>query len=158
MSRQERRAAVCAVLVAAALAGCKSQPAPELAPSPETVTTRDPSSISAEDIERAPAGETIQKILEGKVSGVTVSQAPDGSVAVRIRGVSSFYAGNEPLYVLDGIPYSPGPSGSLKGINPHDIESIKVLKDPAETGIYGTRGANGVILITTKKPGRSTGG
>jgi len=58
------------------------------------------------------------------------------------------------VYVVDDVPVQPGPGGALIVINPHDIESIKVLKDPAETGIYGMRGANGVILITTKRPGK----
>jgi TonB-dependent SusC/RagA subfamily outer membrane receptor len=71
---------------------------------------------------------------------------------VRIRGVASAYG--EPLYVIDGVAIEPGPSGSLSGINAADIESIKVLKDAAETSLYGSRGANGVIIIKTKKPGR----
>jgi TonB-dependent SusC/RagA subfamily outer membrane receptor len=53
--------------------------------------------------------------------------------------------------VLDGVPITPGPGGSLTGIDPYDIESIKVLKDPADTAMYGMRGANGVIIITTKR-------
>lgn len=63
-------------------------------------------------------------------------------------------ASNAPVYVVDDVPVQPGPGGALIVINPHDIESIKVLKDPADTGIYGMRGANGVILITTKRPGK----
>ena len=85
-----------------------------------------------------------------------MSRAADGGIAVRIRGVSSFYGNNEPLYVLDGMPIQPGPNGSLTGINPYDIESIKVLKDPADTAIYGIRGANGVIVIKTKTARRSS--
>jgi len=57
------------------------------------------------------------------------------------------------LYVIDDVPIAPGSTGILTGINPYDIETIKVLKDPADTGIYGIRGANGVILITTKHAG-----
>ena len=104
--------------------------------------------VTAEDIERAP-GQTIEEILKGRVSGVTVTNADNG-ISVRIRGFSSFYGNNEPLYVLDGVPFAPGPSGLVTGISPHDIESIKVLKDPADTALYGIRGGNGVILITTK--------
>jgi len=59
------------------------------------------------------------------------------------------------LFVIDDVPMEAGPGGALRGINPYDIESIKVLKDPAETGIYGMRGANGVILIKMKKPARA---
>jgi TonB-dependent SusC/RagA subfamily outer membrane receptor len=86
---------------------------------------------------------------------VTVSRAADGGISVRIRGTTSFYGSNEPLYVIDGMTIQPGPNGSLTGINPYDIESIKVLKDPAETALYGMRGANGVIVIKTKKPGKA---
>ena len=78
-------------------------------------------------------------------------QAPGGGIAVRIRGASSFNGSNEPLYVLDGFPMTPGPGGALTGINPYDIASIDVLKDAASTAIYGSRGANGVILIETKR-------
>jgi TonB-dependent starch-binding outer membrane protein SusC len=108
--------------------------------------------VTSQEIERQGASdEPIEKVLQGRVAGVTVSRAPDGSIAVRIRGVTSIYGNNEPLYVLDGMPIQPGPNGSLIGINPYDIESIQVLKDPADTAMYGVRGANGVILIKTKK-------
>jgi TonB-dependent SusC/RagA subfamily outer membrane receptor len=105
--------------------------------------------VTAEDIERAP-GQSIEEILKGRVAGVTVTEA-DGGIAVRIRGQTSIYGSNEPLYVLDGVPITPGPGGSLVGISPYDIESIKVLKDPADTALYGMRGANGVIEIRTKR-------
>ncbi len=81
-----------------------------------------------------------------------MTRSADGSIAIRIRGVTSIHGGNEPLYVIDGLPIQPGPGGSLAGINPYDIESIEVLKDPASTTMYGVRGANGVIVITTKQP------
>jgi TonB-dependent SusC/RagA subfamily outer membrane receptor len=104
--------------------------------------------VTAEDIERAP-GQTIEEILKGRVSGVTVAQG-DRGITVRIRGFTSFYGSNEPLYVLDGVPFAPGPGGLVTGVDPYDIESIRVLKDPADTALYGMRGANGVIVITTK--------
>ena len=106
--------------------------------------------VTSEDIERAPA-QSVEEILKGRVAGVTVTQG-QGGLAVRIRGVTSIYGNNEPLYVLDDVPINPGPGGVLAGIGPYDIESIKVLKDPAETALYGMRGANGVILIKTKRP------
>lgn len=112
--------------------------------------------VTAEDLERNP-GEPIEKVLQAKVPGLSVTRTADGGIAVQIRGTSSFYSSNEPLFVIDDIPMQPGLGGALRGINPHDIESIKVLKDPADTGIYGMRGANGVIVITTKKPGKSSG-
>ena len=116
-------------------------------PSPATAST-----VTAKDIERSGSSESLESVLEGRVAGVVVEQAPGGGIAVRIRGVSSFYGSNQPLYVLDGVPYTPGPNGALTGLNPHDIESIEVLKNPADTAIYGIRGGNGVILIKTKRP------
>jgi TonB-dependent starch-binding outer membrane protein SusC len=130
------------------VAGCASRAATAPKPSP-----RDNSTVTSDDIERLGAtDEPLEKVLQGRIAGVTVSRAPDGGIAVRIRGATSIYGNTEPLYVLDGVPIQAGPSGSLTGINPYDIESIKVLKDPAETAMYGVRGANGVILIKTKRP------
>jgi len=111
------------------------------------------STVTAEDIQRNP-GQPIEKVLEGRFPGVTVTRTSDGGIAVRIRGGSSLYGGNEPLYVVDGVPIQAGPGGSLTGINPNDIASIQVLKDAAETTMYGARGANGVIVIKTKRPGQ----
>lgn len=108
--------------------------------------------VTAEDIERQPS-EPIEKIIQAKIPGVLVTRTADGGIALQIRGASSFYGSNAPLYVLDGVPFETGANGALTGLNPHDIESIRVLKDPADTGIYGVRGANGVIVITTKGPG-----
>lgn len=88
--------------------------------------------------------------LQGNIAGVTIStpssSAEDNGV-VLVRGQNSITASNNPLIVLDGIPYS----GSLSEINPNDVESLEILKDASSTAIYGSRGANGVILITTKK-------
>jgi TonB-dependent SusC/RagA subfamily outer membrane receptor len=106
--------------------------------------------MTAEDIQRTPT-ESLEKALAGRVSGVWLTQTPDGGIAFRIRGATSINANTEPLYVIDDIPVQPGPNGSLTGINPYDIESIKVLKDAASTAMYGTRGANGVIVIKTKQ-------
>jgi TonB-dependent starch-binding outer membrane protein SusC len=79
-----------------------------------------------------------------------ISRTADGGIAVRIRGNGSINASMEPLYVIDGLAIQPGPGGALVGINPHDIESIEVLKDAASLSFYGMRGANGVIVIKTK--------
>ncbi|WP_170122676.1 TonB-dependent receptor [Mucilaginibacter oryzae] len=95
--------------------------------------------------------------LAGQLAGVTVNQVtgtPGGGVSVNIRGAGSVGAGDDPLYVIDGFPISPGfdqYSNPLSTINPDDIENISVLKDAASTAIYGSRGSNGVILITTKR-------
>jgi TonB-linked SusC/RagA family outer membrane protein len=95
--------------------------------------------------------------LAGQLAGVTVNQVtgtPGGGVSINIRGAGSVGAGDDPLYVIDGFPLEPGfdqQQNPLSTINPDDIESINVLKDAASTAIYGSRGANGVILITTKR-------
>ncbi len=94
--------------------------------------------------------------LQGKVAGVNVTTnggAPGGAMIVRIRGNNSVIGGNDPLYVIDGFPVTAGNIGEtnlLATINPGDIESIEVLKDASATAIYGSRGSNGVVLITTK--------
>jgi len=102
--------------------------------------------------------------LQGRAAGVSVSQTsgqPGGVNTVRIRGGNSIQAGNEPLYVIDGFPVyneNPGanslnapPINALSTLNPGDIQSVEVLKDASATAIYGSRGANGVIIITTKR-------
>ena len=108
--------------------------------------------VTGEDLQNP--NESIESVLQRKVPGVLVTRTADGSIALQIRGNSS-YNGTEtpPLYVLNGHPYHPGAGGALTGINPYDIESIKVLKG-AEAGLYGIQGANGVIVITTKMAGR----
>ncbi|MDB4899461.1 MAG: TonB-dependent outer membrane protein SusC/RagA, partial [Gemmatimonadetes bacterium] len=99
-----------------------------------------------------------EALIRGKVAGVQVSEnnEPGGGLSVRIRGGTSQYASNEPLYVIDGVPIDIGGGSTVSGrnplnfLNPNDIESVTVLKDASSTAIYGNRGANGVIMITTK--------
>ena len=99
---------------------------------------------------------TPENLLSGRVAGVniTTSGAPGSGSQIRIRGGSSLNASNDPLIVIDGLPMSGtagGSRGVLATINPNDIESFSILKDASATAIYGSRGANGVIIITTKK-------
>ncbi|WP_232302830.1 SusC/RagA family TonB-linked outer membrane protein [Draconibacterium sediminis] len=112
---------------------------------------------------------TVDDLLLGKSAGVQITQAsaePGGGITIQIRGASSINAGSGPLYVIDGLPISAGsvvsgtgaeiantrtPRNPLNDINPSDIESIEILKDASATAIYGARGANGVIIVTTKK-------
>lgn len=113
-------------------------------------------SIKSEDINAYPATNVMQT-LAGRATGVQISQntgAPGAPLSVRIRGTNSVQGDNEPLYVVDGFPYSGNPTL----LNNADIESIEVLKDASATAIYGSRGANGVVLITTKsgKAGKIT--
>ncbi|WP_184547318.1 SusC/RagA family TonB-linked outer membrane protein [Mucilaginibacter sp. FT3.2] len=124
------------------------------------------STISSADIEKQPVTNVLSAI-SGRASGVFVQQAnglPGGGVNIQIRGKGSILAGTNPLYVIDGVPFSSTPvtydlsTSSLNGavspfnsINPDDIESISILKDVDATAIYGSRGSNGVVLITTKQ-------
>ena len=106
-------------------------------------------SIKSTDLNAYPATNLVQS-LAGRAAGVYVSQntgAPGSPISVRVRGTNSIQGSNEPLYVVDGFPYSGNPTL----LNNADIESIEVLKDASATAIYGSRGANGVVLITTKK-------
>ncbi len=107
------------------------------------------SSIKAGDVDKVPVA-NIAQALSGKVAGVQVNQAsgsPDADIRILVRGGTSITQSNEPLYIIDGFPTEDG----LKGIDPSDIESIDVLKDASSTAIFGSRGANGVIVVTTKK-------
>lgn len=125
------------------------------------------SRVTATTIEKQPVSNPIAA-LQGRVPGLEIVQntgVPGGSFKIRIRGTNSIANGNDPLYIVDGIPYTSSTmsfaatSGSILGtgtnplnyINPADIETIDVLKDADATAIYGSRGANGVILITTKR-------
>ena len=106
--------------------------------------------VGSEDIEKIQSSNVVNA-LNGKVSGVqlnnTSGQPGATTPTIRIRGISSINAGNDPLVILDGVPYD----GDLNNISSQDIESMTVLKDAASSALYGARGANGVIIITTKK-------
>ncbi|MDN3690039.1 SusC/RagA family TonB-linked outer membrane protein [Cyclobacterium jeungdonense] len=113
-------------------------------------------SVEADQLEDQPVGQFVQK-LQGRMAGVQISQAsgtPGGGMAVRIRGAASINAGNNPLYVVDGFPIV----GDINTINPNEIESFSVLKGASASALYGSRAANGVVLITTKraKPGQTS--
>ena len=108
--------------------------------------------VKSSDIAKTQSSD-VTRALEGVVAGVqmtTTSGSLGQSPSIMVRGISSMSAGTAPLYVVDGIPYS----GDMNNINPADIESMTVLKDAASNALYGARGANGVIMITTKKAKR----
>lgn len=123
-------------------------------------------SISAKNFNKG-AVTSIDNLIAGRAAGVQVTQAssePGGGVSIRIRGANSINASNEPLYVIDGFPIDNSPitpastvasepvrRNPLNALNPADIASVEILKDASATAIYGSRGANGVILITTKR-------
>lgn len=93
---------------------------------------------------------SIENMMAGRFPGVSVTSAPNGGLQIRIRGGSnSFYGSEEPLYVLDETPLPSG-TGGVVFVNPYDIQRIEVLKNPADIAIYGIRGANGVVKITTR--------
>jgi TonB-dependent SusC/RagA subfamily outer membrane receptor len=99
-------------------------------------------------------GRTLENLFAGRFPGVSVTRAGNGGLQLRIRGGSnSFLASEEPLYVVDGTPLPAG-TGGIGFLNPNDVARIEVLKNPADVAVYGVRGANGVIRITTTRPGR----
>jgi TonB-dependent SusC/RagA subfamily outer membrane receptor len=147
------RSTIATVVLTLAAAGCgSSQAARPDRPTPYSPDSQNAkaNTVTSQDINNRP-GQSLEQILANKVSGVDVSRSADGYLSVRIRGAVSFGGSDQPLYVLDGVAFTPGANGALTGINPEDIESIRVLKDAASTAMYGSRGANGVILIKTKR-------
>ncbi len=122
------------------------------------------SSIKGDAVKELPIT-SVDQAIQSRAAGVQVTQAssaPGGGVSVRIRGSNSINSGSEPLYVIDGFPIYPNNSAFglganrratnvLASINPNDIESIEILKDASATAIYGSRGSNGVVLVTTKR-------
>jgi TonB-linked SusC/RagA family outer membrane protein len=122
------------------------------------------SSIKGDAIREMPVT-SVDQAIQSRAPGVQVTQssgAPGGGISIRVRGANSINSGSEPLYVIDGFPMYPDngalgtsgnrqPSNAMATINPNEIESIEILKDASATSIYGSRGANGVILITTKR-------
>jgi len=110
--------------------------------------TSSQSSVAAADLNTTPTVNTVDA-LQGRAAGVDIvntGQKPGDGVRVRVRGARSITAGNDPLYVVDGIP-----AAGVTDLSPNDIASIEILKDASATAIYGSRGANGVVLITTRQ-------
>ncbi len=128
-------------------------------------------SVKADELNPG-ANASVEQALQGRVAGVQISQKsnePGGGLSISIRGAGSIQAGNEPLYVVDGVIVNNGsvagtggveftgnqnPRNPLNSLNPSDIASLEVLKDASATAIYGSRGSNGVVIITTKKGGK----
>jgi TonB-dependent SusC/RagA subfamily outer membrane receptor len=153
-------------LAALLTAGCARNP-PAEAPAPEEAeevdigygtqraqdVTGSVASLSGERL-RSNRASRVEEMFQGRLAGVAVTRLPGGGYSVRIRGASNFQdGGGEPLFVLDGMPLlGARPGHELDGINPSDIQRIDVLKDAGSAAIYGSRAANGVILITTRRP------
>jgi TonB-dependent starch-binding outer membrane protein SusC len=143
-----RISALAGILFASTLVACAPATPREPAPAPAA------GQAAVADAQQSP-NEPIEKYLAARSAGVVIGRGSDGSPTVRIRGgSSSMYGNNAPLYIVDGVPFSPSAEGGLSGINPYDIESIRVLKEASDLTMYGVRGANGVIVIKTKRARR----
>lgn len=115
---------------------------------PMSLDASDTASIANTD------GKSLEDLFAGKFPGVQATRTANGGLQILIRGgANSFFGSEEPLYVLDDTPLPPGSRGIIY-LNPSDIERIEVLKNPADVALYGIRGGNGVVKITSKRPGR----
>jgi TonB-dependent SusC/RagA subfamily outer membrane receptor len=137
------RVALAAFMMAIA-GGCASSQGGHPASTPDRSGEDDPSLT-----------DPIARLMRAKSPGLMISRTASGGIAVTVvRGPTTFYGSSEPLYILDDVPFHPGANGELTGLNPNDIDTIKFLTKPEDVGIYGVRGGNGVVVITTKKPGK----
>ncbi len=140
-----------AFTTACARTNTTSQAEPQVAGQPDSSQV---SAIPSREAHKRDPREPIEAVLARRFPGVDVSSGAGGILRIHIRGMESFYGNTEPLIVIDGVPLGAGHRGVVRGINPYDIESIEVLKHASETALYGVRGANGVIIIKTKKSDR----
>ena len=129
---------VCIAVLAACSHKQSAGPAPKGAPPPPA-----PNVVTADE-----TAKSLDNLLGGRIAGVNVWAAPGGGIIVRFEGPTSFYASQEPLFVVDGVPVQ-AQRGTLAWLSPNDVESIRALKG-ADATIYGVRGTNGVIEIKTK--------
>ena len=129
-----------------ALAGCAHHSRTSAA----TPASSSANTITADDIDHAP-GLSLEELLVTRVPGLSLTRARDGHLVIHIRGTSTLLGDEEPLFVVNGLALETPIGGNLWSINPHDIESITVLRDAASTAMYGVRGANGVSVIKTKQ-------
>jgi TonB-dependent SusC/RagA subfamily outer membrane receptor len=156
-----------ATVVAIAVAlGCGGTAPPPPAPAPEAEGAAGRSLegegtgslgvVDGNDLHGRPAV-TIEELIEGQVAGVQVVHNPGGGISFRIRGRGSINGDNDPLYVVDGMIVHVAPNRGLDWLNPGDIKRIEILKDASTTSMYGVRGANGVVVITTRRGKRPDG-
>jgi TonB-dependent SusC/RagA subfamily outer membrane receptor len=157
------RLSAASLLALLAAGACGAPPAIEPAPRAAdsvsvaygTQSSRDVTTATAGvdgDVARRSSPTTMADMLDGRFAGVEVRRLVAGGISVRIRGQRSFKSNEEPLFVVDGIPQHPGIPGVFSDLDPRDIARIDVLKDAGATAAYGARGANGVILIMTRRP------
>jgi TonB-dependent SusC/RagA subfamily outer membrane receptor len=145
------RVSLFGVLLVGLTVGCIGNVKPPVNDMPDPSPTRalTGTTVTSDDLDQNPS-QPIEKVLQNRVAGVTITQNAEGGISVRIRGQTTINGNTEPLFIIDGLPIEAGPGGSLVGINPHDIASIEVLKDAASLAFYGVRAANGVVIIKTK--------
>jgi TonB-dependent SusC/RagA subfamily outer membrane receptor len=147
------RAAAAALL--GALLACRSKGPPERQPAPRSTADQTGAVTSLSDSALGDLHvDSVEELLQGRVAGLQVVHLPNGDISLRIRGGNVSLLGEpaEPLVVIDGMPVAPGQlTRALRSLNPRDIAGIEVLKDISSTSSYGMAGANGVILITTKR-------
>ncbi|MFN2565352.1 MAG: TonB-dependent receptor plug domain-containing protein [Gemmatimonadaceae bacterium] len=164
------RAKWSAVLVTALIAGealgCararSSPPPPEPAPEAPRGAGRSVASegtgsvavVDGDDLRGIPVVH-VEQLLQGRVAGVQIIELPGGGISVRIRGLGSINGDTEPLYVVDGMLIQATSGRGLYWLSPGDIQRIEILKDASTTSMYGVRGANGVVLITTRRGKRT---
>ena len=162
MERSARLAIVLAFAPLAGVAACGPSEGPRNVPSLERVeqgygsslrgeATGDVSSLTGEELTGQRVN-TVEEMLDGRVPGLLVTRTGGGGLSVRVRGVRSLIGNNEPLVVIDGVPVNATTvSQALSGLAPGSVARIDVLKDAGYTAAFGSRGANGVILVTTKR-------
>jgi TonB-dependent starch-binding outer membrane protein SusC len=160
--RLSGRRLVLITAAAALVGGCHRGEAAPGAPEPREelilgygaqVGTNAPSSVASltnTDLHRVRARQ-VEELLVGRFAGVQVMPTASGGFTVRIRGLGTFVGNPEPLYVVDGLPVQVAQGHGISWLNPADISRIDVLKDAASTALYGVRGGNGVVLITTRR-------
>lgn len=163
LSRIRGAARYAAVLATAAACHVTGTAGPAAGPTPDAqVEAAAPESSAADagrsrsdprtsQYPRAEQATRMEELLVGRYPGVEVRRSPDGGMSIRIRGGSTLSGSGEPLYLVDGVEVFVAPGRGLDWLNPADIADIEVLKDATSTTMYGVRGANGVIRITTKR-------
>ena len=154
------RTAIAIAIASSVVMGCGPYvaPPPELAPVAEGASGRSMQGegtgsigvVNGDDLHGRPAVH-VEELFEGRVAGVQVIHRPGGGISVLIRGPGSINSNTEPLYVIDGMPVQDVTGRGLDWLNPGDILRIEILKDASTTSIYGVRGSNGVVLITTRR-------
>lgn len=141
------RLACGAIALIVGVVGCGQSKAD---PGPSPLSTATSSSREVKTTADMPTNMSIEEYLASRSSGVEIGHV-NGTLIVRLRGSSHIVGSNMPLYIVDGVPFTPSTDGGLSGINPYDVASIRALRDAADIAQYGVRGGNGVIIIKMKK-------